>query len=54
MSESVSGAASAPKPTPAQSSVLARIDAIVHAAEQDIVHDEEALVAWVKAELAKL
>jgi hypothetical protein len=54
MSESVSGASSAPKPTPAQSSVLGRIETIVRAAEQDIVHDEQALVAWVKAELAKL
>lgn len=53
MSETVNGA-SAPTPTPAQTSVLGRIEAIIKQAEAAIVHDEQALVAFVKAELAKL
>jgi hypothetical protein len=53
MSVSETGAAVI-APTMAQITVFGRISEIVRRAEQDIVHDEKALVAWVKAELAKL
>lgn len=53
MSDSVSGAA-APNVTPAQQSVLTRVEAMVRAVEADLIHDEQAIVAWVKAELAKI